>query len=136
MHWGLYRSDDRGETWIDVANGVPSDFGFPMHPRDPDVAWIVPLESDEFRCTPEGRLRVFRTRDAGARWEPLSTGLPQEGAYETVLRDALAADVLNPAGLYFGTRSGKLFASADEGERWSAITEGFPPIISVKAAIV
>ena len=97
-HWGLYRSDDRGESWIDIANGVPSDFGFPMaiHPSNPECAWIVPLESDEFRCTPEGKLRVYRTRDAGASWEALTAGLPQEGAYETVLRDALAVDRAGP----------------------------------------
>ena len=137
-HWGLYRSDDRGESWTDVANGVPSDFGFPVaiHPRDADCAWIVPLESDEFRCTPEGKLRVYRTRDAGARWEALSNGLPQEGAYETVLRDALATDSFDPAGVYFGTRSGKLFASADAGDTWSALADGLPPIVSVKAAVV
>src|ERR1700741_295102 len=78
-HWGLYRSDDWGEAWTDIANGVPSDFGFALaaHPDDPDSAWIVPLESDEFRCTPEGKLRVYRTRDAGASWEPLANGLPQ-----------------------------------------------------------
>jgi photosystem II stability/assembly factor-like uncharacterized protein len=136
-HWGLYRSDDRGESWVDIANGVPSDFGFPvvMHPRDADCAWIVPLESDEFRCTPEGRLRVYRTRDAGATWQAMSGGLPQEGAYETVLRDALAADVLEPAGVYFGTRNGKLFASRDEGDSWSEIADGLPPVISVKSAI-
>jgi hypothetical protein len=137
-HWGLYRSDDRGETWIDIANGVPSDFGFGLaiHPRDPESAWIVPLESDEFRCTPEGKLRVYRTRDGGGRWEPLGGGLPQEGAYETVLRDALAADTLNPAGVYFGTRSGKLFGSADEGERWSELADGLPPVICVKAVVI
>jgi hypothetical protein len=137
-HWGLYRTDDRGETWIDVANGVPSDFGFGLaiHPADPDCAWIVPLESDEFRCTPEGRLRVYRTRDAGGSWQPLSGGLPQDGAYETVLRDGLAVDALEPTGVYFGTRSGKLFASADEGDHWSEIADGLPPVISVKAAVV
>jgi len=137
-HWGLYRSDDRGERWTDIANGVPSDFGFPIaiHPEDPDCAWIVPLESDQFRCTPEGKLRVYRTSDAGTSWEALATGLPQEGAYETVLRDALAVDRLDPVGVYFGTRSGKLFASADEGERWSTIADGLPPIISVKTAQV
>lgn len=136
-HWGLYRSDDRGESWVDIANGVPSDFGFPvvMHPRDPDCAWIVPLESDEFRCTPEGRLRVYRTRDAGASWQAMSAGLPQEGAYETVLRDAMAADVLEPAGVYFGTRNGKLFASRDEADSWSEIADGLPPVISVKAVV-
>lgn len=135
-HWGLYRSDDRGESWTDIANGVPSDFGFAVaiHPEDADCAWIVPLESDQFRCTPEGKLRVYRTRDAGKRWEPMSKGLPQKGAYETVLRDAMAVDALDPAGVYFGTRSGKLFASADEGKKWSTLVDGLPPIVSVKAA--
>jgi len=137
-HWGLYRSDDRGENWVDVANGVPSDFGFPiaLHPQDPDSAWIVPLESDQFRCTPEGKLRVFRTRDAGASWQALENGLPQHDAYETVLRDAMTVDPLSPTGVYFGTRSGKLFASADEGEDWTSIADGLPPIVAVKTAVV
>jgi len=135
-HWGLYRSDDRGESWTDIANGVPSDFGFAMalHPGDPNCVWIVPLESDQFRCTPEGKLRVYRTRDAGRRWEPLSKGLPQKDAYETVLRDAMAVDTLDPSGVYFGTRSGKLFGSSDEGRRWSALLDGLPPILCVKTA--
>jgi photosystem II stability/assembly factor-like uncharacterized protein len=137
-HWGLYRSDDRGRNWTDIANGVPSDFGFPVavHPRDPDCAWIVPLESDEFRCTPEGKLRVYRTRDAGASWEPMTNGLPQHDAYETVLRDAMATDVLEPAGVYFGTRNGKLFGSADGGESWSSLADGLPAIVAVKTAAV
>ncbi|MBV8518013.1 MAG: exo-alpha-sialidase [Acidobacteria bacterium] len=137
-HWGLYRSDDRGESWIDVANGVPSDFGFAVaiHPENPDSAWIVPLESDLFRCTPEGKLRVYRTRDAGASWQPLGEGLPQHESYQTVLRDALAADPLSPAGVYFGTRSGKVFATADEGEHWTEIADGLPPVVAVKTAVV
>jgi hypothetical protein len=137
-HWGLYRSDDRGESWTDIANGVPSDFGFGIviHPRDPDCAWIVPLESDGFRCTPEGKLRVYRTRNAGASWEAMTAGLPQNDAFETVLRDAMAIDTLAPAGVYFGTRSGKVFGSADEGETWSELLDGLPPVVSVKAVVV
>ena len=137
-HWGLYRSDDAGETWKDVANGVPSDFGFCMavHPDDPDCVWIVPMESDMFRCSPEGKLRVYRTRNAGKKWEPLAKGLPQKDAYETVLRDALAVDPLDPVGVYFGTRSGKLFGSANEGKSWSALAEGLPPVVCVKTARV
>lgn len=134
-HWGLFRSDDRGESWTDIANGVPSDFGFCMaiHPGDPDCAWIVPIEADVFRCTPEGKLRVYRTRNAGASWEPMTRGLPQQDAYETVLRDAMAVDPLSPVGVYFGTRSGKVFGSPDEGESWSELIDGLPPVVSVKA---
>ena len=137
-HWGLYRSDDWAESWTDVADGVPSDFGFAMaiHPHDPDTVYIVPLESDQFRCTPEAKLRVYRTRDAGGSWKPLSKGLPQEGAYETVLRDALDTDTADPAGVYFGTRSGKVFASADDGDSWALVAEGLPPVLAVKAAVV
>jgi len=105
-----------------------------IHPEDPDCAWIVPLESDAFRCTPEGKLRVYRTRNAGKRWDPMTKGLPQKDAYETVLRDAMAVDSLDPAGVYFGTRSGKLFASTDSGKSWTALLEGLPPILAVKAA--
>ncbi|HYL78548.1 MAG TPA: protein kinase [Bryobacteraceae bacterium] len=137
-HWGLYRSDNCGETWQDIANAVPSDFGFAMamHPHDPDCVYIVPMESDEFRVCPEGRLRVYRTRNAGESWEALSRGLPQKGAYETVLRDSMAMDTEHPAGVYFGTRSGQLFGSIDEGKNWKRLLEGLPPVICVKTARV
>ncbi len=137
-HWGLYRSDNHGESWQDIAHGVPSDYGFAMaaHPRNPECVYIVPIESDEFRCTPEGCLRVYRTRNAGESWEALTRGLPQKGAYETVLRDALAADSLDPAGIYFGTRSGQLYGSADEGKTWKKILDGLPPVVCVKSAVV
>ena len=134
-HWGLYRSDDGGASWTDIANGVPSDFGFPVaaHPRDRDTAWIVPLESDGFRVTPGGKLRVYRTTNGGKMWKPMSKGLPQDGAYETVLRDGLAVDALDPVGVYFGTRRGEVWASSDEGESWKLALGGLPPVVCVKA---
>jgi hypothetical protein len=137
-HWGLYRSDDWGDSWTDIANGVPSDFGFAMemHPHDPDTVYIVPLESDGFRCVPEARMRVYRTRDAGASWQPLASGLPQEEAYETVLRDAMCTDGHPSAGIYFGTRGGKLYGSADEGESWMEIADALPSIVCVRAAVL
>jgi serine/threonine protein kinase len=137
-HWGLYRSDDGAESWKDIASGVPSDFGFAIvaHPHNPDCVYILPVESDEFRCAIDGRLRVYRTRNAGASWEPLMRGLPQKRAYETVLRDALATDSLDPHGLYFGTRSGQLYGSADEGKNWKRILEGLPAVVCVKAAVI
>jgi photosystem II stability/assembly factor-like uncharacterized protein len=137
-HWGLYRSDDWGDTWHDIANGVPSDFGFAIevHPHEPDTVYIIPLESDQFRIVPEAKLRVYRTRDAGETWQPLTEGLPQEGAYETVLRDGLCTDGHHRAGIYFGTRGGKLFGSADAGDTWNEISATLPPIVCVKAGVV
>ncbi|MBI3862587.1 MAG: protein kinase [Planctomycetia bacterium] len=137
-HWGLYRSDDGAESWTDIAHSVPSDFGFAMavHPHDPDCVYIVPMESDEFRCSPEGRLRVYRTRNAGGSWEALTRGLPQQSAYETVLRDGMVTDSLDPAGIYFGTRSGKLYASRDAGQSWKEIVNGLPQIVCVTSAVV
>jgi photosystem II stability/assembly factor-like uncharacterized protein len=79
---------------------------------------------------------VYRTRDGGKRWQPMTKGLPQKKAYETVLRDAMSVDSLDPVGVYFGTRSGKLFGSKDEGKSWSALLDGLPPIVSVKTARV
>jgi len=137
-HWGLYRSDDGGDSWKDIAKGVPSDFGFAMvaHPHDPDTVYILPIESDEYRCVPEGKLRVYRTRNAGKSWEPLSRGLPQKNALEVVLRDSMATDSLDPAGIYFGTRSGSLYGSHDEGKSWRLIMDGLPGITCVKTAVV
>jgi serine/threonine protein kinase len=136
-HWGLYRSDDHAENWTDIANGVPSDFGFAMvtHPKKPDWVYVVPVESDEFRCTCDGRLRIYRTRNAGASWEPLIRGLPQKGAHETVLRDGMTVDSFDPVGIYFGTRSGKLFGSTDEGRTWQRIMEGLPPVVCIRNAV-
>ena len=137
-HWGLYRSDDGGDSWQDIANGVPSDFGFAMEidHSDPNTVFIIPLESDEFRCTPEAKLRVYRTTNAGESWEALTNGLPQENAFETVLRDGMSTDSLTPMGLYFGTRSGKLFGSNDGGQSWNAIMEGLPAVACVKSAVI
>ena len=137
-HWGLYRSDDGGDSWQDIANGVPSDFGFPIviHPRDPETVYILPIESDEYRCVPEGKLRVYCTHNGGKSWMPLTRGLPQKNALETVIRDAMTADTADPAGIYFGTRSGKIYGSHDEGRSWQLIMEGLPAVVCVKAALI
>jgi hypothetical protein len=137
-HWGVYRSDDSGDSWNDIGQGLPSDFGFALEidPHDANTAYIIPIESDEFRCTPEAKLRVYRTKNAGDSWEPLTEGLPQHEAFETILRDSMKADTNDPTGLYFGTRNGKLFGSKNGGDSWTSITEGLPAITCVKTATI
>jgi len=137
-HWGVYRSDDAGDSWQDIGAGLPSDFGFALEidPNDANTVFLIPIESDEFRCTPEAKLRVYRTTNGGDSWGALTNGLPQTDALETILRDNLKADKNNPTGLYFGTRSGKVYGSTDAGESWQLIREGLPPITCVKTATI
>lgn len=136
FHGGVYRSDDAGESWTDVAAGLPSDFAFPLavDPADADSAFVIPLNADMDRVTADGRARVFATRDAGATWSALGQGLPQEHAYLTVLRHAFGRAGEGPAlELYFGTTSGHLFGSGDAGATWSAVASCLPTIHSVVA---
>ncbi len=138
-HWGVYRSDDFGGTWTEIGEQkLPSTFGFPIvvDPNDPDTAYVIPLKSDFFRCAAEGKLRVFRTTDGGDTWEPSGTGLPDDDAYLSVLRDGFDSDGLNPAGLYLGTRTGEVFGSPDGGETWSELTRHLPPVLCVKATVL
>ena len=137
-HCGVYRSDDGGESWTDVSAGLPSRFGYALalDPRDPDVAYVVPEESSHMRTVVGGRLAVWRTTDAGASWHPLTRGLPQSHAYVSILREGLAADDLEPLGLYLGTSSGHLFASRDGGESWELVAGFLPRILSVTAASI
>ncbi len=137
-HCGTYRSDDRGDHWIEITSNLPGDYGYVVatDPRDPAVAYVVPEESSHMRTATGGMLRVFRTTDAGATWEPLSKGLPQEHAYVSLLRESMAFDSLDPCGLYLGTSSGHLFASNDRGDSWSLIAGFLPRILSVTAAVI
>lgn len=137
-HHGVYRSDDDGASWTSIADGLPSDFGFPMvaHPRRTGIVWNFPLTADGQRFPPDQRCRVFRSADAGASWEGLTDGLPTEPFFPSVLRDAMCADDADPAGVYFGTRSGEVFASRNEGESWAPVATHLPDVLCVRAAQV
>jgi len=138
FHGGVYRSDDAGESWTDIGtgSGLPSDFGFPLaiDPHNPNRAFVIPLVADADRVTPEGKVRVYETRDRGASWQALDKGLPQSQAYLTVLRQAFCSDTGKPLGLYFGAQSGEVFGSADGGETWSTVAAHLPPVTSVRVA--
>lgn len=134
-HHGVWRSPDGGRSWDDITDGLPSTFGFPIrvHPRDPDMIWTIPLNGDsQGRFPPDAATAVWKSVDGGRTWSDKRAGLPQT-AYFTVLRQAMAGDDADPACLFFGTNSGSVFASFDEGETWSEIARHLPTILSVEA---
>ncbi len=136
-HHGVWRSDDGGRSWDDITPGLPSTFGFPIcvHPRDPETAWTLPLNGDSAgRFPPDAAAAVWRTRDGGQSWTAQRQGLPQEACFFTVLRQAMARDDRDPAGVYFGTNSGSVFASFDEGDTWQEIARHLPTILSVEVS--
>jgi len=133
-HWDVMRSDDAGDSWREVSGNLPSDFGFPIavHAHEPDTIYVVPIKSDSEHYVPEGKLRVYRSRSGGDEWEPLTKGLPQQNCYVNILRDAMAIDQLDECGVYFGTTGGQVYVSPDGGDRWTAIGEHFPSVLSVE----
>ena len=139
-HCGMYRSLDGGASWTDLTqNGLPSQFGFPLvaHPRDPATFWIIPLNGDDRgRYVPDASAAVWKTTDRGDTWERRGDGLPQHDAYLSVLREAMARDTLDPVGITFGTKTGQLWQSVDEGTSWRMITGDLPEIWAVEAAVV
>ncbi len=136
FHGGVYRSDDAGRTWTDIGSGLPSDFGFPLalDPADPDNAYVIPLTADIDRVTPDSRVRVYETRDGGASWTARGSGLPDERAYLTILREAFDRRGEGSAlELYFGATSGDVFGSADAGSSWFEAATRLPPVMSIAA---
>jgi photosystem II stability/assembly factor-like uncharacterized protein len=134
FHGGVYRSDDAGETWVDIGDGLPSDFGFPvvLDPADPDSAYVIPVSTRD-RVTPDGRVLVWETRDAGASWTARGDGLPERDAYLQILRQSFdrggaGADLE----LYFGATAGEIFGSRDAGRTWFAVASRLPAIASVR----
>ncbi len=133
-HWDVMRSNDGGDTWIEISGNLPSDFGFVIetHAHNPETIFVIPIKSDTEHYPPEGKLRVYRSRTGGNNWEPLYQGLPQEHCYVNVLREAMSVDHLDPCGIYFGTTGGQIYASSDEGEHWQTIAENLPAVLSVE----
>lgn len=133
---GVLRSDDHGHTWKSIAEGLPSDFGFPIvvHPHDADTVYVVPLEGSTRTC-PEGKPAVWRSENGGGKWKRLNKGLPAKESYFTVLRDAMTIDETKTPALYFGTTTGQLWMGRDGGEEWRCLFDSLPPINCVKVAV-
>lgn len=134
-HHGVWRSRDGGRSWDDITEGLPSTFGFPVavHPSKPETLWTLPLNSDSGgRYPPDAAAAVWRSHDAGDTWEACRNGLPQKACFFTVLRQAMAVDTHEAPGVYFGTNSGSVFASFDEGDAWVEIARHLPTVLCVE----
>ncbi|HKX64212.1 MAG TPA: hypothetical protein VJM78_02815, partial [Rhizomicrobium sp.] len=142
-HCGIYRLDRPGKVWKRIGKTMPAkvgDVGFPMvvHPRDDARCWVLPMDGQTVwpRTSIEGKPAVYGTGNGGKSWTRLDAGLPKAGAWWTVKRQAFAADQGAPVGLYFGTTSGELWASRNEGKAWSCIARHLPEIYAVETGIV
>jgi len=137
-HCGVYRSDDGGDSWNDISNGLPSRFGFPLAalPNDGDTVFVIPEESDQARMTPNATFGIYRSRDRGNSWQCLTTGLPQTGAFLNVMRMAMTTDSLDAPGVYVGTQGGHVLASTDAGDSWETIFNWLPPVYSLETAVI
>jgi len=140
-HCGIYRLDRPSNEWIRIGRGMPKqigDIGFPMvlHPRDDDTAWVFPMDGQTVwpRTSLDGKPAAFVTRNGGKSWQRLDDGLPKRDAWWTVKRQAMTADTRDPVGLYFGTTSGELWMSRDEGKRWTCVARHLPEIYAVETA--
>jgi len=134
-HCGVYRSDDSGKNWIDIRNNLPSRFGFPVavDANEPQRAYVAPMEGDFSRIPPGGHFAVWGTNNAGKEWFKLDSGLPDR-SYFLVLRDGMATDQEDPCGIYFGTSTGQVYASRDQGEHWGVVSDTLPPVLSVSVS--
>ncbi len=133
-HWDVMRTDDAGDSWHRVSGDLPTDFGMPIavHPHEPDTVYVVPLKSDSEHFPLDGKLIVYRSKVGGNEWEPMTNGLPQQDCYVNILRDAMAVDSLDSAGIYFGTTGGQVYCSADSGDSWEPIVRDLPAVLSVE----
>jgi photosystem II stability/assembly factor-like uncharacterized protein len=139
-HCGIYRMERPDGRWVRIGRNMPpqvGDIGFPieLHPRDPETAWVFPMDGTDVwpRTSPEGRPAVYVTRDGGESWTRGDEGLPAP-AWFTVKRQAMTVDAGDPVGVYFGTTSGEIYASGDEGGTWQLVASHLPEIYSLEYA--
>jgi photosystem II stability/assembly factor-like uncharacterized protein len=131
-HCGVYRSDDRGDTWTRLdGHGLPSEFGFPimLDPADPDTAWVLPEDGAGNRVVAGGRIGAWHTRDAGASWTLEADGLA-DPAWTGILREASSFDAES---IYFGTQSGSIYGRGHGTGPWRELAAQLPPVYSVEA---
>jgi photosystem II stability/assembly factor-like uncharacterized protein len=141
-HCGIYRIDRPSDTWVRIGKSMPKkvgDIGFPLvvHPRDDNTAWVFPMDGSGVwpRTSPDGKPAVYVTKNGGKTWQRQDAGMPKSQGWWTVKRQCMTGDTRDPVGLYFGTTSGELWMSRDEGSKWACIARNLPEIYAVEAAV-
>jgi len=137
-HCGIYKSTNAGQDWTDIQGTLPSEFGFPiaLDAHHPDTVFVI-VEEGDGRHNVGDQFTVYRTRDGGASWQPMTEGLPGGGGVRLgVLRHGMCADEHDPCGVYVGTNTGQIFASRDGGDSWSLIADFLPSVFSVTTAVI
>ena len=136
---GVFHTADGGATWQPRNRGTRCDYN-PEDQKYPEfgqcVHCLVMPRTDPGTLYQQNHCGMYRSDDGGATWTDLRAGLPQQHAYFGVLRQAMATDICDPAGIYFGTNTGLLFASADEGENFQCVANFLPPIFSVETMVL
>lgn len=140
-HCGIYRIDRPSDTWVRIGKTMPKkvgDIGFPLvvHPRDDNTAWVFPMDGTQVwpRVSPDGKPAVYVTKNGGKSWQRQDAGMPKTQGWWTVKRQCMTGDTRDPVGLYFGTTSGELWMSRDEGRKWVCIARHLPEIYALEAA--
>jgi hypothetical protein len=140
-HCGIYRIDRPAERWTEIGTSMPKSVGsiglpLVLHPRDPDTLWVFPMDGTSVwpRVSPGGKPAVYRSVTGGKTWQRQATGLPKTQTWWTVKRQAMTADQAPSVGIYFGTTSGEVWGSRDEGRTWKCLAAHLPEIYAVEAA--
>lgn len=141
-HCGIYRLDRPGTDWQRIGNAMPSEVGdvgfvIGLHPRDPQTCWVFPMDGTDVwpRTSPGGKPAVYVTRDGGVSWQRQDSGLPDRGWF-TVKRQAMSVSSTGNADVFFGTTSGEVWGSFDEGDSWVCLAAHLPEIYAVETALV
>ncbi|MCH8827061.1 MAG: hypothetical protein IIB16_08900 [Chloroflexi bacterium] len=116
---GVYRSDDRGESWHALDTPRQDVWSLAFHPGNPDIMF-----AGYEPCS------IYTTFDGGESWKQADTSrirYPNVTTYMPPLAKrviGIAADPSDPNDVYASIEVGGLLASRDGGESWDSITDG------------
>ena len=110
--FGMYKSTDRGETWVEINNGLQTSYinihCIAVHPTNAQVVYIGTWRDG-----------IFKTTDGGQNWVLKSNGLISSDVR------SLAIDPQDPNTIYAGLGEGAgVYKSTNGGEIWGEMNTG------------